>query len=350
MKKKGIILALILLLGVFGFLIYEKTHKYVEIDPQDAQTLLSDAIVETKTIKIPGFRNAYNPSLVQNKGGYLLSFRVDSYSLVTYVQHLLNHRVSFQGLVQLDRNLEVAGRPQLIDVRSYDPKYRSVPQDGRLLGVGEKIYLFYNDNTTSVRSSQEMFIAEIVEEAGLFRFKEPAKHLTYSGSQQKVEKNWSPFAYEQKIYVVYRIQPHTILEIDLETGVCQEVAETKSALSWQFGEMRGGTPAYLVDGEYISFFHSSKKGFASNPDEKTRRIFFMGAYTFESSPPFSIKAMTPKPLGTVEYYRDDNSEKIVYPSGLVIEKDFIYVAWGKNDAQVCITLFDREKLLSLMHP
>jgi len=34
----------------------------------------------------------------------------------------------------------------------------------------------------------------------------------------------------------------------------------------------------------------------------------------------------------------------------VIDDPFIYMAWGKNDKEIMITTFDREKLLVSMEP
>ena len=76
----------------------------------------------------------------------------------------------------------------------------------------------------------------------------------------------------------------------------------------------------------------------------------MGAYSFDKNPPFSVRTMTPVPLADLSYYTEDNSSKVVFPGGLVIQDNMIHVAWGKADRQIFITTFDKEKLLSSMEP
>lgn len=74
----------------------------------------------------------------------------------------------------------------------------------------------------------------------------------------------------------------------------------------------------------------------------------MGAYTFDKDPPFSVRAMTPRPLGDLADYAQDNASKVVFPGGMVVQDRLIHVAWGKADKQMFITTFDRDKLLASM--
>lgn len=58
-------------------------------------------------------------------------------------------------------------------------------------------------------------------------------------------------------------------------------------IRWEFGAPRGGTPALLVNGEYLAFFHSKKRVFKHGTTSKIG-TYFMGAYTFSSEPPFML--------------------------------------------------------------
>ena len=60
--------------------------------------------------------------------------------------------------------------------------------------------------------------------------------------------------------------------------------------------------------------------------------------------------MTHRPLGNLTDYTQENSSKVVFPGGMVVRDNLIHVAWGKNDKQIFITTFDRDKLLSSMEP
>jgi hypothetical protein len=72
-------------------------------------------------------------------------------------------------------------------------------------------------------------------------------------------------------------------------------------LSWNFGELRGGSNAILVnDGHkdvYISIFHSIKAF-----KEKREMTYWFGAYTFSSSPPFKLLSISPVPIATNSLY------------------------------------------------
>jgi predicted GH43/DUF377 family glycosyl hydrolase len=73
------------------------------------------------------------------------------------------------------------------------------------------------------------------------------------------------------------------------------------------------------------------------------KAYGMGAYIFDSDPSFQVLAATPVPLGAPGFY-EDNPGKVIFPGGMVVEDHSIIVAWGKNDKQIMITTFDREKL------
>lgn len=340
----SLVTLVVCIVALWGYL---ASHHFVNLDPKDAVAFSDDAIVTTRIIAIPRFSKAYNPSMIAYGEGYLLSFRVDSYNIRTMLAKLLNHRNSFLGVVQLNWDFELVGKAQLIDVPFVDPYLPSAPQDARMIQVNEKTYLFFNNYSQSHRLSQQMFVAEVVKDGERFCLKGAPQQLHYVGAKHKIEKNWSPFANCGKLYAVYTIDPLVILEIDPASGNCTEVNSTQVPLNWAYGELRGGTPACCIDGQFLSFFHSRRKGLPSLFSKKNGHVFLMGAYTFELAPTFAITKITPSPLATPLDY-EDNLKKVMYPGGLVVSDECIHVAWGKDDAQICITTFDKAKLLSSM--
>jgi predicted GH43/DUF377 family glycosyl hydrolase len=308
------------------------------------EKILSDiGIVNMQQIKVPGYPNAFNPSLIPYKEGYLLSFRFRTRG-PEVMDNQFRMDLSFVGLARLNQQFKVSERSvQLLNIASYCPKFSLTAEDARLLKVGNRIFLFFNDVSLSQEPGQfALYFGEIVEERGLFALKEPAKFLHYS-SATPIEKNWSPFVSGERLYVIYSDDPRIILEVDLNTGHCQEVARAISHNQWNYGEIRGGTPAYLIGDTFLTFFHSS---FQAKIPKK--RAYVMGAYTFDADPPFSIRKMTPLPLGKLADYAEENAAKVVFPGGLVIEDRQVHVSWGKGDKQIWVTTFDRDKLLSSM--
>jgi predicted GH43/DUF377 family glycosyl hydrolase len=330
---------------LFLVLSYSLETKESEVHALLERVLSKTCIVNSKQIKIPGYPNAYNPSLIPYKGGYLLSFRFISRCPEKFKNNF-RVDVSFVGVARLDKNFKVYEKTvQLLNIISYSSQFSLTAEDARLLNVGNRIFIFFNDlPLLQTPGKVAMYFGELIEEQGMFILKGPAKLLNYPYAIQ-IEKNWSPFASADKLYVIYSGQPWVILEVDLNTGYCQEITRTDLAWNWNLGEIRGGTPAYLVKDTFLTFFHSSFPAKTSKG-----RAYVMGAYTFDKDPPFSVRTMIPRPLGDLTDYTQDNSSKVVFPGGMVVQDNFIHVAWGKADKQIFITTFDREKLLASMEP
>lgn len=316
-----------------------------EIDTFLGQILSEACIVKKRQIKIRDYPNAYNPSLIPYKDGYLLSFRYISRCPEKF-KNGFRTDLSFIGLARLDKSFKVSEKTvQLLNITSHSSKFSLTAEDARLLNVGSRIFIFFNDIPPLHTAGKfAMYFGELVEERGVFVLKEPAKPLIYPFAIQ-VEKNWSPFSSGDKLYVIYSDQPRVILEVDSNTGYCQEVSRTHLNWNWNLGLIRGGTPAYLVNDSFLTFFHSSFPAKISKG-----RAYVMGAYIFEKDPPFSVRKMTFRPLGGLIDYTQDNSPKIVFPGGMVVQDDLIHVAWGKADRQIFITTFHKEKLLASMEP
>lgn len=316
-----------------------------EIDTILEQSLYRSCIVHTKQIKIPGYPNAYNPSLIPYKDGYLLSFRYICRYPKTGEKRF-RQDVSLIGIVKLDKKFNVLENTvQLLHLVSYSSQFSLSAEDARLLLVGDRIFFFFND-LPLVQTSDKfaMYFGELIEEQSLFVLKGPAKFLNYPFANP-IEKNWSPFFIGDKLYIIYSDQPRVILQVDVDTGYCQEVARTSVSWNWNWGEIRGGTPAYLINDSFLTFFHSSFPAKTSKG-----KAYVMGAYIFDKEPPFSVRMKTSFPLGNLTDYTQDNSHKIVFPGGMVVQDDRIFVAWGKDDKQIIITTFDRQKLLASMQP
>lgn len=165
------------------------------------------------------------------------------------------------------------------------------------------------------------------------------------------EKNWSPFTYRGNTYYVYSIAPDHKIVSSYNQPLCEgEERQTMqfihstpfpSNFSWQWGHLRGGTPAVLVDGvvgpRYLSVFHSSTRY-----HHKAVRSYFMGAYLFSSEPPFGITHITPEPLvprNLGHFYNKTELgwaygglDFVVFPVGLVLlDNETLALSVGIND-------------------
>ncbi len=322
-------------------------------DPALANVLQNNSVIKTEKITIPGYPRAYNPSLIPYSDGYLLSFRSRGKLPEDALAKKFRKHSSFIGVVKLNKNFEPLKKSvQILDIQSYASEISCTAEDARLLKVGERIFMFFNDIHLlhKAKGCFSPYFAELIEKEGRFVLKNPAKLLSYDKAIQ-AEKNWSPFVANNRLYLIYADNPRVILEADLDTGICQEITRKERDWHWNWGEVRGGTPAQLVDGQFLTFFHSSFY-FNFNRKGKVKRglNYVMGAYTFDQKPPFTIRMMTLAPLGELNDYLKENRRKVVFPCGLVIQEDLIHVVWGKNDCLIMLTTFDKQKLVSSMEP
>lgn len=306
-------------------------------------------VTTTKRIHIPGYPEAYNPSIVRWKGKYLLSFRYQQAKYVSYI-----------GLIWLDDSFHPKGAPQLLNMRSSTATAPHRADDARLLTVGNDLYIVYSDNVDSVmtRGGFRVYIARVVSDKDFFTLENVQRLSDFEGESKNIrEKNWVPFDYQGKLLLAYSLIPHKIVQPLPNSETCTTVESTTSEISWNWGIPRGGTPGILLEnGQYLSFFHSSIDIATAHSDGKSMLHYFMGAYTFASTPPFSITAISTTPIVSKKFYRGISYKgywkpvKVIFPCGFVHNNKYIWVAYGRDDHEIWIAQLDKEKLLKSLAP
>jgi hypothetical protein len=176
-----------------------------------------------------------------------------------------------------------------------------VGEDSRIFNHNGELWLVYN---THFAEFKQLYFAPVhfnVTEDMFFVLDLPM-HVTYEHEVNvRHQKNWSPFdycpkcqfnkgyvdvigsaPYQANLLFVYSLQPHRIVEtyptsqqgsVDASTVFLTKMLPE---FNWNWGEMRGGTPALLIDKEhYLSFFHSSGRLM-----HKNIITYVMGAYLF----------------------------------------------------------------------
>ena len=305
-------------------------------------------VLTTKRIYFEDYPDAFNPSLIQFKQGFLLVFR---YSPDRWTRCWL----SYIGVVRLNKELNPIGKPQLLSTRSIDSKTFSQSEDARIFSCNGKLYLTYNDNLdvcpTTWNDKREIFIAELNCEGDRFSLSQPLRLFHEQKKGQWQQKNWMPFEWDQKLLFTYTINPHEVIFSNLYNGACYSCYETSPSIHWEFGTLRGGTPPVLVDGEFLSFFHSCTKLSSHASSNLVLWHYFMGAYTFSAEPPFKLTKISPAPIVADHFYTNSFNEKcVIFPGGCVVVDSKIYVAYGKNDCEMWIATLDKEELKKSLIP
>jgi hypothetical protein len=186
------------------------------------------------------------------------------------------------------------------------------------------------------------------------------------------EKNWVPLipkTKESTLLFLRNLFPLDLVEVNLQEKTTRFSPNATTLLraepkSWKWGSLSGGTQAELIGDRYFSFFHSWY--LAANG----KRIYVLGACTFNTSPPFTMKEISPYPILFKELYTAkacgivgnpyglkwaQNLEKVIFPCGFVETtlasgRKVFHLSCGENDNSIRIITFDKEALLKSLIP
>ncbi|MDE3046203.1 MAG: hypothetical protein KGJ02_06125 [Verrucomicrobiota bacterium] len=306
-------------------------------------------ILTTKRIILPKYPTAFNPTLLKTEEGFLMLFRYCP-------DFIANEWNSYIGLVLLNESFDPISAPQLLNTRWSESKIQSQSEDPRIFSYRGRNFVIFNDNMELQRPStwqrRDMYLMEFLQSEGHFYLSSPIK-LTHEGkyNTQWWQKNWIPFEWNQTLFLIYSINPHDILYPNLINGQCHTVYETKTEFPWKWGTPRGSTPALLVDGEYLTFFHSGIYMASEASWDVELWHYFMGAYTFSAEPPFEIIKITPAPLIADGFYtKSYRPKRVIFPSGYVVAEPYIYVSYGKDDEELWVATLDKKALFKFLKP
>ncbi|MBP9841027.1 MAG: hypothetical protein KBC64_01210 [Simkaniaceae bacterium] len=300
-------------------------------------------IVEEKQIVIPGYPDAFNPSLVRwHDGRLLLSFRArDSLNST----HLM-------GFIWLNENFEPEGKASLLSIHEAVPLKVSRAQDPRILKVGDEYYIAYNNilNDKDLET-RRMLLTRLYYLNGHFHIFKPIYLLNFFGDKKNwIEKNWAPFDFEGSLFFSYSLNPHRVFKPALPTGACETVACTLADISWKWGELRGGTPALRDGDHYLGFFHSFKNMATVQSNGKKIAHYFMGAYRFKGEFPFALTHISPEPVVGATFYSGPDYPtwkplKVVFPGGIIFDEKHVWVVYGKQDYETWVVKMDKQGLM-----
>ena len=319
------------------------TRSFVDLEDHHTQ----DFVIETKQIQVPGFPGAFNASIIEWNDSILMCFRVRNEKMVSTFQ---------MGCVFLDKDFNVISTPSIIQMQGNNPSTFFQNQDPRLIVLNHKLYIIYS-NFISLETvvARRMFIAELYCEDNAFITGDQICIHNPIKLDPRWEKNWVPFIYENELLLAYSILPHHILKPSLQTGECSLISATQSVIDWDWGTLRGGTPAIRDGEQYLGFFHSSKLMKTAHSAGKKIQHYFMGAYTYSAHPPFQITHISPEPIVAKGFYHGQsyNTWKplhVVFPMGCIINDQHVWVSYGRQDFEIWVAKIDKHKLYKSLIP
>lgn len=320
----------------------------VHADVRDLNDLCQDFVIDTQQIIVPGFPEAFNPSVARWKGKLIMSFR--TYDPVTRSSDLM-------GLAWLDEEFKVVGTPSLIKRVGEITTPISSAKDPRLIVVKDELYIIYsNQYPFEKRPESRMYVGKVQETKGRFTVFFPHPLLSYEKEiRTRKEKNWSPFVFEDQLLLSYSLQPHRVFVPSPKTESCDSFCETIGALQWHWGVLRGGTPALKVDEGYLAFFHSDKAIATKQSGGVVMNHYFMGAYLFQGDFPFALMGISRNPIMAPTFYEGEMHKtwkplRVVFPSGFDIKDNVIALFYGRQDHEAWVVRLHKDKLIKSLKP
>lgn len=326
----------------------------------DLEEMTQDFFIEIKQIVIPDCPWAFNPSLIRWKERWLMSFRLIPDE--TGISPVCSASDSHIGLIYLDDDLNPIGYPQFITPTHPNQKRDClIAEDARLIICDGRLYVVYSGNKEAeiVDSGFRVYVAEIIEnEHGFYVAHNECLSFFEGEDPQRREKNWIPFIFENALHLAYHLYPHRIFRPLLDASErCETVANSFPSFIWEYGELRGGTPAVKLDEQhYLGFFHSSIYMKTVHSNQMYIPHYFIGAYLFSAQPPFEVKYISPEPIVGTNFYHGNSYEPywhpvcVVFPCGLAIYHNDLWISYGRQDHEIWVARLDKEKVLnSLIH-
>lgn len=182
--------------------------------------------------------------------------------------------------------------------------------------------------------------------------------------QNSNQKNWIPFIHEQRLILIQNLRPYQVVEPTGNVNTNNNIRPVKfisnsegeeQHIPWK-GEYgyppRGGTPAILVNGIYMSLFHSMSM-FQGRYDLRT---YFMGAMTFCTHFPYALHSMSMYPIANHTAFYDgawttNKVDYVIFPTGVQIDPedtDYIWVSAGWQDKDSYLLRMNIAGLLSTL--
>lgn len=161
------------------------------------------------------------------------------------------------------------------------------------------------------------------------------------------EKNWVMFERGGKLYFVYKMFPHTVVETNINGEIITEhITHSYKDSCWKFGKARCTSNPIYKDGSFHSFFHSHIE--VPTTSNISQRLYFAGYYKFEPDPPFRILEVKTEPIlaGNNSRVVKKNQSYLpfcVFPMGAVLQDNKFLVSFGINDEECAVMEFDPNK-------
>lgn len=252
-------------------------------------------------------------------------------------QHLYHYNAEC-FLNELDSEFEPVSDKRLIAENN-----NTAFEDIRLFPFKDKLLAFYNylPFTENVGWKIEYAVGygEVDVETGVIKNQVSLRSL----SKRFHEKNWSPYIFNDELFMVTDFDPFLrVIKIEPigETPHFEEVfMSTERTIGWEYGELRGGTPLIsepdTTDGWLYGFIHSFL------PDQQGfKRYYYYTVVRYNHADkhfeyyPFPLPYLDEEPDEEYEmlWQRSNGRHcKVIFPIGIMHHNNGVMVSFGKDD-------------------
>lgn len=305
---------------------------YAPILSEDVQGYRDWAI----EISLPEGWSAFNPSLVADGGGYLLSARLANYTMPGWVLAPGDVRYrSLAALVPLDEEGKQAGPAEVLtdetlDEREQDDRYAGV-EDLRL--IRRRGRLFASGSAVRRMRADQRIVAFGVFEIDRSRGVIGNPRWLSDGRGSLTEKNWMPVSEDgAALRFIYSSGPTAVVRVEDDApGLALETCVAAPPLAAWF---RGGTQAIPHEDGWIALVHESVDDEEGYRDYLHRIVRYGADFAITHlSHPFQF-----------------HGERIEFAGGLARCGSDLLIAFGLADRECRVAAVPEQTLLSLLRP
>lgn len=298
--------------------------------------------------------NCFNPSLVYYQGDLLFFYRYQ-------FKRELCHNI---GFVKLDSNFKPTSRHQTLKIPKVTEKIKSC-NDPRAFVWKDKLYLScQQDSFVNNTWSTSVVLGNVdLNNSQLENIHVPnyGKNFNYciTDAPPAFERNWTPLIVNNDFYMIYRINPLTVIKFCPQQQIWTEVEVTHkySIIPYQT-YVSGGTPLIPWRGsEYIGLFHTYVK------IDEDRRFYSMGFYTVDVNE-WRVTSISPKPILTPwknkwkdsrrhivkRMFVETPNYEVVFPLGIIDCGNAWAVSYGWNDCRCYINIYEKNMVIESLIP
>lgn len=296
---------------------------------------------------------AFNCSIIEAYGALRLFYRAENWKDYNTEIYVVDLDDKFEPIERTNKKVPIVRFSS--KVTTFD--------DPRAFKFKNELFFTYANGFVTIRNNQQIWCAGF----GLASMKNMRLTKQWipkygnndnlaTGQKQTVhtEKNWSPFEYNDKLLMVYTINPLVVIDWNLTKDVCTKISETKFDQSfWKHGNFLGGSTPLLKRGdEYVGFFHS----FTDDLSGKAAcRRYHVGFYAIkpDDGGMWHVTRLSSKPLmsGIKDESRDlrpKNSPWLpncIYPCGFIERNGKVYISQGWQDCRSELVEFEWDEIL-----